>query len=420
MLLPILEIISGKDESLVKGLKFSYPLNDRALAEALSEAFQKLNPEAMVFAEDMVKLVKDGFEIAKMTCNTHIEVKHDMGETKVIGFIDVAYHQCSSNAIRNVSSTLKDIMSYGFSERGRGKLSHGNMNQDSRSLPSNPAEWLRKNFWDLRPAYSTIHNDNAIIYCLPNAEGHYPIINAHNGINEENNIFVVLKKYPANFLHRELAKVYCDWYRNKTYIQRIDSPSYDYADLYSKLPYAQICNKNLVKSIKHYRLDSVDGLQTDRYTIDDFDYIQGDTRVYGWYLKGNDIVIRYTHQGKFRVDQVFFPDHYNEIFNNYQFSMGDFITSIVTNKVSKREVREWLGEYKGEPLPADLPYFACIYSYLENMIDQTRLNETMIHCHDQRILRWLIHFEFITKDLKVLPRGFKYCDDHYGTHTGFY
>jgi hypothetical protein len=159
-----------------------------------------------VFAEDMVKLVKDGFEIAKMTCNTHIEVKHDMGETKVIGFIDVAYHQCSSNAIRNVSSTLKDIMSYGFSECGRGKLSHGNMNQDSRSLPSNPAEWLRKNFWDLRPAYSTILNDNAIIYCLPNAEGHYPIINAHNGINEENNIFVVLKNYPANFLRRELAK----------------------------------------------------------------------------------------------------------------------------------------------------------------------------------------------------------------------
>lgn len=97
-----------------------------------------------------------------------------------------------------------------------------------------------------------------------------------------------------------------------------------------------------------------------------------------------------------------------------------FVNSVVLNKVSKCELRKWLGENKGPLAGQDIPYFRCLYAYLETMIDYERLSERPIQCHDQRILRWLVHFEFITRDLKVLPRGIKYCDDHYGTYTGFY
>ena len=132
------------------------------------------------------------------------------------------------------------------------------------------------------------------------------------------------------------------------------------------------------------------------------------------------IWIRYTYNGVFRVDEVYLPDYYTEIFKDYNFNLAGFVNSVVLNKVSKRELRTWLGENKGSMEGVEIPYFRCLYTYLETMIDYERLNERPIHCHDQRILRWLIHFDFINSDLKVLPRGITYCDEYYGTYTGFY
>jgi len=126
------------------------------------------------------------------------------------------------------------------------------------------------------------------------------------------------------------------------------------------------------------------------------------------------------HKGVFRVDEVYLPDYYTEIFKDYNFNLAGFVNSVVLNKVSKYELRKWLGGNKGPLAGQDIPYFRCLYTYLETMIDYERLSERPIQCHDQRILRWLVHFELITRDLKVLPRGIKYCDDHYGTYTGFY
>lgn len=422
MLLPILEITAEGSVCLVKNLKFSYPLNDRALAEAVATEYHNLNPEQPVIDSILHKLIKQGFDAAKMSCRTHIEVTYlGFGEGyKATGFIDVAYHQASSNAIKNITSELNSILASGFSTMGKRKLSHGNLNQDPRSLLSNPHEWLRLNFWSLKEAYSTDYSRTTVTYALPSSSGTYPIFNVHNGVKETDNIFIILKDFPASLLTRELAKVFCQWYRQSDDNLKIDNESVKYADMYSKLPFAQVCSKNLLKSIRHYSFDEFKQPKVDRYSFDDFDYTDGETRVYGWYLDGNYISIRYMHKGVFRVDEVYLPDYYTEIFKDYNFNLTGFVNSVVLNKVSKRELRTWLGENKGPMEGVEIPYFRCLYSYLETMIDYERLNEHPIHCHDHRILRWLIHFDFINSDLKVLPRGITYCDEHYGTYTGFY
>lgn len=74
---------------------------------------------------------------------------------------------------------------------------------------------------------------------LPNSSG-YPIFNVHNGVKETDNIFIILKDFPASLLTRELAKVFCQWYRQTADNLKIENESVKYADMYSKLPFAQV------------------------------------------------------------------------------------------------------------------------------------------------------------------------------------
>ena len=67
MLLPILEITAEGSVCLVKNLKFSYPLNDRALADAVATEYHNLNPEQPVIVSMLHKLIKHGFDAAKMS-----------------------------------------------------------------------------------------------------------------------------------------------------------------------------------------------------------------------------------------------------------------------------------------------------------------------------------------------------------------
>ena len=76
MLLPILEVTAEGSACLVKNLKFSYPLNDRALADAVALEYHNFNPEQPVIDSILYKLIKQGFDTAKMTCRTHIEVTY--------------------------------------------------------------------------------------------------------------------------------------------------------------------------------------------------------------------------------------------------------------------------------------------------------------------------------------------------------
>lgn len=424
MLLPILEVTAEGSACLVKNLKFSYPLNDHALADAVALEYHNFNPEQLVIDSILYKLIKQGFDTAKMTCRTHIEVTYLGFEEgyKATGFIDVAYHQSSSNAIRNITSELNSILASGFSTVGKHKLSHGNLNQDPRSLLSNPNEWLHLNFWSLKEAYSTDYNRKTVTYALPSSSGTYPIFNVHNGVKDTDNIFIILKDFPASLLTRELAKVFCQWYRQSADNLKIDNESVKYADMYSKLPFAQVCSKNLRKSIRHYSFDEFKQPKIDRYSFDDFDYQNEDTRVFGWSLLGNNISIRYTHKGKFRVDQVYLPDYYADIFDvNYQFNLKGFVERVVKHKVSKLELRQWLKENKGDLVGVEIPYFHCIYDYISRLLDHQRLNEGKIHLKDVRIMRWLRHMEFLNDKFEIMPGNCGvYEDKFYGTHTGLY
>lgn len=421
MLLPILEIITAKPCGQMKDLKFSYPLNDRALAEGVAKAYHEFKEDQPVFHSTLHKLITQGFEYAEMICNTHIEFRHmDGGGLKAVGFIDIGYHQTASTAIRNTTRELRNILSYEFSNNQ--KTSNGNVNQDPLSLLVRPHEWLRRGFWELAPAPSSLFQSKATIYSLRHIEGYNPFFNIHNGVSKDNQPFFVLRDLPRSLLTRELAKVYCHWYREREYELKIKHESIAYADLYSKLPFAQVCNKNLIQSIRHYGFDEFKEPTVDRYTVDDFDFTNGDTRVYGWYLHGNNIVIRYMQEGKFRVDQIYLPDYYLDIFNHdYQFNLEGFITHVVKHKLSKLEVRQWLKVNKGDLSDIEIPYFHCIYDYLSRLMDYERLNEGKIHCKDQRIMRWLKHFNFLDDKCKFIEEKCNaYVDQHYGTHSGLY